>query len=368
MVGRIYDAALAPDAERIWLDGLRDMLGAEHAVLARLDASGEWWCCSRLASERRDRIERVIDEATYRAALACLPAMTATRMSRVVPTRQLRQTDFYQELIRPMGGGVAAAFKWSGGHDLHALMVCRSAERDGQDFSEPELRLLQWVLPHLAGATRLRAEMAQCSRALAEALEVLNLMDSGVVIVDPGGLRFANRAAESIARAGGLRLDRSGLHAARPGDEQRLQRLLKGSAAPLPGRGKTADTDAGPPRRTRIAIAREPPGRPLLVTALPASILDAGHGSSPPDRVLLLITDPDRAARASADVLAAAYGLTPREAGLALALANGLPLHLAALNLGITLGTARQYLKAVFSKTATGRQAELVRLVLQDPG
>ena len=39
----------------------------------------------------------------------------------------------------------------------------------------------------------------------------------------------------------------------------------------------------------------------------------------------------------------------------------------AAEELGVTTETARTYLKQVFSKTGTGRQAELVRLVVTAP-
>lgn len=53
-----------------------------------------------------------------------------------------------------------------------------------------------------------------------------------------------------------------------------------------------------------------------------------------------------------------------REAELALALKRGQPLSVCAVTLGITEGTARQYLKSIFLKTGVQRQAELVKLLL----
>jgi len=62
------------------------------------------------------------------------------------------------------------------------------------------------------------------------------------------------------------------------------------------------------------------------------------------------------------------YGLTPAEARLAQALVAGEHLNDIAEHLGITKETARSQLKAVFAKTDTHRQAELVRVLLLGVG
>lgn len=56
------------------------------------------------------------------------------------------------------------------------------------------------------------------------------------------------------------------------------------------------------------------------------------------------------------------FGLTPSEARLAHALAARRNLSDAAHDVGVTVTTARSYLKQIFLKTATSRQAQLVRL------
>lgn len=58
-----------------------------------------------------------------------------------------------------------------------------------------------------------------------------------------------------------------------------------------------------------------------------------------------------------------ALGLTPAEALLAGAMAEGRSLESCADQLGIAIGTARQRLKAIFAKTGTHRQGELVALL-----
>lgn len=64
--------------------------------------------------------------------------------------------------------------------------------------------------------------------------------------------------------------------------------------------------------------------------------------------------------RATADELRLAWGLTPAEARLAHLLLLPLSLQESARHLGISSETARTHLKALFGKTRTHRQAELL--------
>jgi DNA-binding CsgD family transcriptional regulator len=64
------------------------------------------------------------------------------------------------------------------------------------------------------------------------------------------------------------------------------------------------------------------------------------------------------------DRLRCHFGLTLAEARLALHLVTGETLRTAAAKLSISYETARSHLKNIFHKTGTGRQAELVVVVL----
>jgi len=66
-----------------------------------------------------------------------------------------------------------------------------------------------------------------------------------------------------------------------------------------------------------------------------------------------------------AAILARTFCLTPSEARLACVIARGASPYAAARELKITRETARNQLKAVFAKTGTHRQSELVALLLQ---
>ena len=60
------------------------------------------------------------------------------------------------------------------------------------------------------------------------------------------------------------------------------------------------------------------------------------------------------------------FGLTPAESRLVLRLVAGDSLRSSAAALGIGYETARTTLKAVFHKTGTCRQAELVIVIIRD--
>ena len=59
------------------------------------------------------------------------------------------------------------------------------------------------------------------------------------------------------------------------------------------------------------------------------------------------------------------FGLTPKEATLALRLAGGDSLQEASATLGISTNTSRAHLRSIFAKTGVDRQAKLVRVLLK---
>lgn len=77
----------------------------------------------------------------------------------------------------------------------------------------------------------------------------------------------------------------------------------------------------------------------------------------------LFLGNPDAPPSPSATAIGNLYKLTPVEARLAAALARGLTVEAAAGELGVTLSSARTYLKTVFAKMGVSRQAEMMREV-----
>jgi DNA-binding CsgD family transcriptional regulator len=80
-------------------------------------------------------------------------------------------------------------------------------------------------------------------------------------------------------------------------------------------------------------------------------------------RALLVFSDLCRKSTPQSEVLSQAFGLSPAEARLASLIATGASPERAAEELGIARETARNQLKAVFAKTNTHRQGELIALL-----
>jgi DNA-binding CsgD family transcriptional regulator len=80
---------------------------------------------------------------------------------------------------------------------------------------------------------------------------------------------------------------------------------------------------------------------------------------------IVFVKDPASAAAPSREDIRSLFDLTPAQAALAHEILAGDGIDAAAHRLGIARSTARTHLLEVFQKTGTSRQAELVRVVLQ---
>jgi DNA-binding CsgD family transcriptional regulator len=99
----------------------------------------------------------------------------------------------------------------------------------------------------------------------------------------------------------------------------------------------------------------------LLVEAMPVTAFGSDFFSA--GRAILLLTDLTSPLKPDAALLSAAFGLTAAEARLAAQLGSGAGLNEASACLRVGRETARSQLKAVFAKTNTHRQADLVGLI-----
>jgi DNA-binding CsgD family transcriptional regulator len=82
---------------------------------------------------------------------------------------------------------------------------------------------------------------------------------------------------------------------------------------------------------------------------------------------LLIVNDPSSQPEGIIPFLVRRFDLTPGEARVALTLMSGIGVKEAAEQLGVSGNTVRTHLQRIFDKTATKRQAELVRLLCSHP-
>lgn len=223
---------------------------------------------------------------------------------------------------------------------------------DMQPFGDAEIADMQALTPHIQRAFGFCMRLESATQSARLGLAALDTLAEGFALVDEHGrLRHANPALESWLRKGDLLDEKAGrLQACTPAGAQTLAALIADTAlgfAPHPG-GVDLTGPGG-----RVLNARAMPVRGANLRYLP-----------PRSYVLLMFSEPRADAAARLQRAGAKYRLTQAEQRLALHLAAGTSLRDAAERCGIGYGTARGYLKALFQKTGTHRQGELVALLL----
>lgn len=107
-----------------------------------------------------------------------------------------------------------------------------------------------------------------------------------------------------------------------------------------------------------LVIVRPGLNRPLILSLF---FLSTSAGEEP--RLMLVFRDPDMEPTPQWQIFARYFSLTAQEARLTLALADGLSINEYSKSFCMSPHTARTHLKSVFTKTATRRQSDLLRLI-----
>lgn len=181
----------------------------------------------------------------------------------------------------------------------------------------------------------------------------LDTAGSGTLLLDRAGhLLFANRSGKEFLQAGrGLAADRGRLIASSLTETLRLHAAIEHLCSP--GGSDAATTPVLTLHRRNM--------RPLMITLA----ADTEHGENGETVIIARLFDPEHDPSELIDPACRFYGLSPSETRLTRCIARGHCLSAAAAEMGIREQTARSYLKQIFLKTETNRQAELAALMLR---
>jgi DNA-binding CsgD family transcriptional regulator/PAS domain-containing protein len=361
-IDRLYAAVLAPADWPAAVESVTDLLQAEHAIVCvpgGTDGSGTF------ATVRMDAAHAALISSAEAARLGSrmiseIPIGLAISWPAIIADRDWEKSPLYNEIIRPANGfySVNALVDVPGG-EMTGFNFCRP--RKAGPFDLGEVDMLQSLLPHFTNVLELRRRLGAAFRENNDLLQVLERMDTGVILTDAASRpSFANgRALGIVAQADGLSLAAGRLSAAVSAATQRLRQAIAAASTHVPTAFRSG---AGPGLKLRL---KRPSGRPpLLLWLFPIQPLGQPLGASaagvPAPRIAIFITEPDDGPPIDRDAIADAFELTPREAAIAALLAGGHDLAGAAQALAIGIGTARYHLKHVLDKTNTRSQATLV--------
>lgn len=183
------------------------------------------------------------------------------------------------------------------------------------------------------------------------AIKVFDFIQIGVAIIEPSRqvAHFNEYAARIVEQRDGLSIQNG---------------ALVGSASLREHIDAAFDASQGAQPNLPIVIDLPRPSgkRPLVVSIFTLKPIAA---ADPGDRTMaaVLISDPEDRRVVPAELLGRLYGFTAAETRVALALMQGHDLKDIAGTYGVSEGTVRHQLKAIFAKTDTHRQAELVALL-----
>lgn len=246
------------------------------------------------------------------------------------------------------------------GNDNECVSVFLFGEAGLGGFEGRSQTLFQRLVPHLMRATEIQRRLEDLDVTASAITSAIDQLTTGVIYIDENGVILGvNKTADAMLTKGDGVVSIGGKVApARTSDGPAFSRAFQQA---LP---RTKDEDGGsPPAPATVSLSRPSDRLPLVATLVPAakdSLLFAFGQTA----AVLLIADPLARPATAEDTLIAVFGLTRSEARLATALVGRGRLKDAAEAVGITYETARSYLKIIFHKTGTGRQVELVRLLV----
>lgn len=349
LIGRIYDCALDTS---LWPEVLGELTQAVNGRMADLGVvdplRGE---VRHSATYNWPDDVRELNAAHYAISPGTSAALTYPLMEPFCTSRNLDIEAFhasrywqicfagrgyYDYLVTGLTRNVTHVSSWG---------VLGGEERGA--FDDEDLELARLLSPHIRRAVEI-TDMLGYQRVTATTLRAaLDALSAAAVIVAPDGrIRFANAAAQVELERGSLIRESKGRLV---GQTPEALKLLGEVTAP------------GSPRhqRGRDALLKESTGRTLHATW--ASLDQAQEELGSP--TLLLLREPDAELKTPLAAAHSLYRLTTGETQVLAQVLNGRSLTEVAEILGVARSTAKSHLDAIYRKTDTHRQADLVRLI-----
>ncbi|MPS27365.1 helix-turn-helix transcriptional regulator [Pigmentiphaga sp.] len=349
LVGLCYESVLDNTRWPALLDALAAASGRQFGAIA-IHRPGETAATVTLAA-RCDPAAIQAYNAHYGAIDPIRELIAATNDGqwthdrRELPAETLQHHPYYQEFQQAQGMDDRASIRLDG-QDSCVYVALLTAIGVRPDASHDDL--LVRLAPHLQRAGTLYDTLAGLRDGLGRRDRLLDSLPTPLWLLDDGRrVAYRNAAAERhAARPDGALCEHDGQIRPRRAPASRLETAILQAAG-----------HAGPRRAARIA----PPtagGPDILVTPL-----SEDHPDNPLQRPLVAVSviDPEQQNLKVTDL----FQFSRAEARLAAKLQEGLSLSEYAERQGIALSTARTQLRALFTKTGTHRQGELVSLLLR---
>jgi len=360
-VGQIYDAVCEPEQWNTVLENLAMAMGAHAARMRMLDTSHN--CYSLIAGAGHDSSfdQRYSEYFTkvdlWNPILQQQNPGEAFDSHRLVSDKKFAHSEIYNDFFRyydmfyGLGGNILKSE-----HLIGRIGIHRSKAQG--PFGKTEMALLQDLMPHLMRAFKLNKHLSELQSRLDGIETALNASTTPLLLIDEfGEVAFLNRRAEAIlAEDHGISLHHNRVQLANNSQQRQLDEALTQAVA------TGAHLGTGYGGALRVISNSGAHTLNLLITPYPDHSV-AGLGVSRRICAGIFLHETTALPQLPVELLKGLYGLTRAEVRLAEGIVEGRSPAEAAVKFGVSVNTTRSQLRALFAKTDTQRQADLVRLL-----
>ncbi len=260
-------------------------------------------------------------------------------------------TEFHADWVQPNDIEEGLFVRLTEGAKPASFIVAGSKRSRPFDTQE-RVNLIRELVPHLQQALSTQRQLTALAERAQNFAEAVDLVPQGIVIVtqDMHIVECNSAASRILSEGDGLGVLNGALSASMPNGRRNLHSLAY-----------QALTSEGVRSGGSGTCERISGKRAYVVHVLPLDPLTVDIRTRP--LALVLIVDPARQPLPVGMVLRQLYALTKAEASVAHLVVNGDGVRAISDRLSISSATVRTHLRAIFSKTGTHRQAELVRLL-----
>ena len=261
---------------------------------------------------------------------------------------------FYQKCAKPTNiSHFAAVLLEHSVYSWAVLAVHRAPHL--KEYSETEDLILKRLGIHMRRALQIYRQMTFLKDDRDNIYHVLDHFKVGVILLNQDyGLSYSNAIARKILeRSSLLQLDQKNHLKTCLEFQQKLADLIRSSLFEI---GDVTHESGGV-----LALYDHNDTASLMLSILPFSEINI---SQHPKKVIIFITQTDQPQRLAEDYLQQKYKLAKREIEVCNLFVNGMDLEQISLQMNITYGTVRMYIKNIFAKTACSSQTELMQLLM----
>lgn len=349
-IDQIYEASFIPEKWPVLLDGLAQAVEGLGGYLFTISQGASAYLASEAVAPHVEAFMRegwmTVNARGARAEALAYPGFITDLDA--FTEQELETEPIYRDFLHPRGIGWAA-----GTHipiptgDVLSFNLERKTERG--PFERDYVDALDRMRPHLARAAMVSARIGlEKARAGADALEALGL--PAAVLGGRGQLLACNGLMDTLIPA--TVQDCSGRAKI---TDKKADALLESALSALAGGARGGIVQSFP-------ITGEN-GRPSSVVHL-LPVRGSAHDLFSRIHCILVIMPLPGPGAPSANVLQALFDLTPSEARIASALADGRSIDAISVDFGIARETVRSHLRSIFAKSGVSKQSSLVRLLL----